>query len=69
MSRPHFSVGILRQIADDPTETIRLDTHQNRLLPDEDFVEGAFHDARPNRLVENDENRGRFLLRLLRETA
>lgn len=62
---PSFSVAVLSQVADYPTETIWLDAHQNRLLTDEDFVEGSLNNMRLSDFVEYFENRGGFLLRFL----
>jgi hypothetical protein len=69
MTSPGLAVAILGQLANHPTEAVGLDTHQNRLLPDEDFVKGPFPDARPGDLVQDFENGGGLLLSLLREAA
>jgi hypothetical protein len=63
---PRDSLAIGGDVAGDPAETVRLDTHQNRLLTGEDFIKRALDNQRPSRLIQHFQHRRSLRLSRLR---
>ena len=66
VTRPRFSIAVLSQVADYPTEDIGFDAHQNWLPTDEDFIEGSLNNVGVSDFIEYFKNRSGPLLRFLR---